>query len=638
MKNYRKKFLGTFLACIFVSLIIKSVINTTIITNLSVKNTGDKILNEDTPQLADPFEPPPDPDNDKFQWNFSSGSQLGFIYERYNTTFYDIGLHYFNITSQPYIYIDEPMMFITNYSYCVQLEEIYYNLTQKKIVTLPNSPLLNVSCINFTTPLMMGGTGFLLPMLPPSGGGGGPSPGWFFMYINPFIPMNDTTLALDWSVERLKLWYEMFMGMGPFNIESVTTAPQNNNIYFENTGTGAFVNLTYYDNGTLLYGEVYSYDEDDGWWTITLTTIFDVNPLDNLEWDVEVGDNLYFGIERREYKFTITSIYNLSYYYAPANLVITVQIVNASLSVWIPQFEIWYDFNMNMTIGVGNEQFPAVFLPQHVLAFRMPFLLPEGYSLKRLAMIYKAISGTYWDQVTFGDSWLKIYNSATGGYTIYEFAKNGSALIFEAHNMEMWGELYAGLYRKNITTINGFNSIDIYPLSLSGFNVTLNISVTDDTLLYHSAFGINPINTNKGIGNYGVLFIDVMVNETGNLDQTNFTPINITIEFDPTTYKYVYIYYFNTTSEKADEAWQPLSYVTLGSGRIMFTVEHTSIFVFTNIPPSLIRGLIGGDDDDDDDDDEAQIIPIGNYYLIFLALAVIGLIIYKKREIFKKIK
>ena len=79
-----------------------------------------------------------------------------------------------------------------------------------------------------------------------------------------------------------------------------------------------------------------------------------------------------------------------------------------------------------------------------------------------------------------------------------------------------------------------------------------------------------------------------MVNETGNLNQDNFTPINVTIEFDHTKYKYIYVYYFNTSSESASEAWQLIPFVTLGAGKIMFTVNHTSIFVFTNVPPSLI--------------------------------------------------
>ena len=190
------------------------------------------------------------------------------------------------------------------------------------------------------------------------------------------------------------------------------------------------------------------------------------------------------------------------------------------------------------------------------------------------------------------------------------------------------------MYQKNTTIIDSTHSIDIIPLSTSGFNVTLDISVIDSTQLFYSAFDINPINTSSGIGNYGALFIDVMVNNTGNLDQTgtNFQPINITIEFDHTKYKNVYIYYFNTSSKSASEAWHLIPFVTLESGKIMFTVNHTSIFVFTNIPLLPPRD----DDDDDDDDDEAPIIPIGNYYLIFIAIAVIGLVIYKKREIFKK--
>ena len=89
------------------------------------------------------------------------------------------------------------------------------------------------------------------------------------------------------------------------------------------------------------------------------------------------------------------------------------------------------------------------------------------------------------------------------------------------------------------------------------------------------------------------------------------------------------LYYFNVTDPNA--VWQAIPFTDLGNGVIVFKVNHTSIFAFTNRPSTIISSA----DDDDDDDDEPW-IPIGNYYLIFIAIAVIGLVLYKKRELFKK--
>ena len=638
MKKYKKKLIRILLVSIFLCLIISPKINFN--QNSDLSNQEKKVSNRaiETPKESDAFDPPPIPPNENFEWNFSTGTEIGYLYERYNDTAYDIGVHFYNITSMPYIFIDEPMMMITNFTYCVQLEEIYYNLTQNKILPVQNNPLLNVSLTNLTTPFFGGSTGFLIPMLPDFGGGGnGPFPGWFFWMLNPFIPMNDTTLALTWSAQRLKLIYENMFELGELDNASTSLAPNNNNIYFKNSTTGAYVNLTYYDNGTLLYGEIYyndaDEDEEEDWWTITLTTIIDpinlINPIDDLVWDVEVGDCLYFGIERREYKLNITSIYNYSSYNPQADSTVLLQVVNASFSLFIPEYG-WMDLEMNMTIGAGNELFPSLFTQD--LRFRLPFILPRGYDTKKLAMVYKMMSSHEdYDQITFGDTWVKLYNSSTQGFAVLEFSTNGSTLLIQTKDMDMlFGDETAGLYRKNMTIIDGTHSIDIKPFSTSGFEVTLNISVKSPTQLFYSAFDINPINTSSGISNYGVLFIDVMVNETKNLNQDNFAPINITIEFDGTKYKNVKLYYFNTTLESQLEVWHSIPFVSLESGKIMFTVNHTSIFAFINIPSAGIPS--GGGDGDGKKKKEAA-IPFGNYYLLFLALAIIGLVIYKKRKL-----
>jgi hypothetical protein len=179
------------------------------------------------------------------------------------------------------------------------------------------------------------------------------------------------------------------------------------------------------------------------------------------------------------------------------------------------------------------------------------------------------------------------------------------------------------LYLKNSTSIDTSNPIwefDIRTLGTEAFNVSLNISVIGDTHLLTSAFSVNPINISL---NYGVLFIDVWLNNTNNLDT-----INITIEFDPSVYKNIEVWYFNTSSFDPNEAWKQLPFEVIASGKIVISVNHTSIFVFTNIPISLIS-----DDDGDGKKKKDEAIPFGHYYLLFLTLAIIGLVIYKKRNL-----
>ena len=46
-----------------------------------------KLLSE-SPQISDDFVPPPAVPNENLNWDFSNGTMLGFIYERYNDTEY----------------------------------------------------------------------------------------------------------------------------------------------------------------------------------------------------------------------------------------------------------------------------------------------------------------------------------------------------------------------------------------------------------------------------------------------------------------------------------------------------------------------------------------------------------------------
>ena len=87
-----------------------------------------------------------------------------------------------------------------------------------------------------------------------------------------------------------------------------------------------------------------------------------------------------------------------------------------------------------------------------------------------------------------------------------------------------------------------------------------------------------------------------------------------------TTYTSIKIYYYNETTE----VWELVNYVRIGN-TFEISLDHASLFAFIGVPPYVAPS--GGDDDDDDDKKETA-IPFGNYYLLFLALAIIGLVIY----------
>ena len=629
MKKYKKKLIRILLVSMFIFLVIN--VNSNIVVDSDLSNQENEInsLAIETPEVSDDFIPTPGVPNENFAWGFSNGTELGFIYERYNDTEYSSGVSYYNITSMPIIFANITEQNDT--AYCVQLEEIYYNLTLKKNVPVLNTPLLNVSLVNFTADLSFIGSildGYMFPMVPPEDGGNGPSPGWIFMFANPFIPKNDTQLAFNWSAQRLKLWYSYFLG----DIETEYIDIGNRNFYFENDTTGAYVNITYDGNGIIIYGELKSYDDEDGWMTVTLTTTYDLNPLDNIEWAVNEGDLIYYGINHYEARLNITRIVNITYVDVDHDFRITLQQVVANLSWWNDYTKTW-DEQFEMVIGSANEQYPLFMVNQSI-----PLLIPIGAKASDVYSFLKQRTGPDedYDSAILEDDWITLLNSTTQGFEKTLFNSSGYIDLTHIIGSDMLFDEDPGLlYRKNSRIIDNTNPIwefDISPFGTEAFNITLNISVTAESHLLTSAFNINPTNLTGLIDNYGVLFIDIWLNDTSKLNLTNNAPINVTIEFDHTQYKNMKLWYFNVTAQDSDKKWIQIPFTDLGNGVIIFTVNHTSFFAFTNIPISLLPS----DGDGDGKKKKEDAIPGFDLYLLLAGIALLSVaLILKRRKIIK---
>ncbi len=206
MKKYKKKLIRILLVSMFLCLILNVNSNTVVDSDLSNQENEINSLAIETPQESDDFIPTPDVPNENLTWGFSNGTELGFIWERYNDTEYSSGVSYYNITSMPLIFVNITEQNDT--AYCVQLEEIYYNTTFNTIMPVLDTPRLNVSMVNLTTHFIGDIKGYIMGMVPPEEEPNGPFPGWPFLFLNPFIPKNDTELDLSWSALRLKTIFQ----------------------------------------------------------------------------------------------------------------------------------------------------------------------------------------------------------------------------------------------------------------------------------------------------------------------------------------------------------------------------------------------------------------------------------------------
>ncbi len=181
-----------------------------------------------------------EPQPDERIWDFNPGGVIGW---RVND-FRGSRTLVYNITD---MYLYDSLTGIRFYT--VALDEMYYDLDAKELKKYEdpiNHPRYNASLLNYTTNAF-GGTGIMLPCYI-----------WEMsqniMFANPFIPKNSSDqLDLHWCALRLQWFYNLFMNITyPKHVGSdIYVNTVTNEIRFYNNTEGSYVNLTYYDNGTL---------------------------------------------------------------------------------------------------------------------------------------------------------------------------------------------------------------------------------------------------------------------------------------------------------------------------------------------------------------------------------------------------
>ncbi len=635
MRN--KKWLLIILLFIISSISLKPEINNT--TNTSEREVNSQDFKNEILKTSDPFIPDPDPfttQHNGTYWDFTNDTIVAWNIE---TPFGNLDYTY-NISSMRYFSIAEnatgtSMEHLTPWEvYGVELEPVYWDSSINDFKVDPTSPVINASLINYTNsnpnekmlPFKMEGFDDLGPML------------------NLFIPKNfSDALDIFWCANALHWLYSLFLTgkvpTVPADYADMTITSTSIHYYYAPYGT--YCDLYYSPNGILETGELYTYLEGQ-LGTLNFTRSHDLNPLNDTEWNVDVGDVLYMGLSYHELKFNISKFENITVDLGGLGR-IPLKVVWANMSMWNVSTETWDYVDMDggvnwIIIGSANDNFPFMF-PGEDKPF-IPLLMPINFSISDLAVVmeFRGDENDPTFSVTYGDNWVRISNSS--GYANYIYNASGFLELNDQNGFETeFGYEEVLVFRKNSTIIDDSKiwELEIIPINIgsSEFNITMDIKVNDTTHLLTSAMSINPL-VNHTLSS-GVLFFDIWINETDNLNAPNVdAPINITIDYDKSKYKNMKLYWFNQSlMDPENGEWLEIPFTDYGNGTIVFSVNHTSIFAFTNVI-AQVKYLIFGDDDDDDDDNDELAIPIGNYYLIFIAIAIIGLIIYKKRELFKK--
>ncbi|MHA1291251.1 MAG: hypothetical protein ACTSQJ_01125 [Promethearchaeota archaeon] len=512
---------------------------------------------------------------------------------------------------------------------------MYYDPSVKKRVPFQFNPVIPLCGFNDTKVLkyymseMAGGVPFVLPLQ--------------------YGKLN-MTIARDML---MKSFYNTNMsrqmGIPNWNIANVDEI--TNTLDLSNTSLGYYMNLRYYENGTIASANIYSTFKMGNSLFITNYTssrTFNCNTTSNIDWNVKVGDKLYYGDAHGEFMYEITKInesaVNLySIELAPYTSWQTFSNVWANVYYWNGSAWILYNktiigaANNYYAIGPGsyNDYFnvsetgPSVVLPAGI----------DAYAFANNIRPYLRYIGME-TVIAYSADYLRFENSTLGEY--WDWYINPSTGVLELLSGRTWDWYhmrwdYYTIFLKNpfylpigagtsiITLINRFIP------DFSGFiNVTKGITGTQKLVL-HSFMDINP--TNVSLPGQDLVFFDLMIESYGYLSNN----ISITL-FLPPSYDLSIMNLQFWKWNMYNNTWELMKKsIIIGTNSIKISFNIGPIADIFGISYTLES--IPGDDDDDDDDDssseeEIPELEIPGYSLLILlfSICVISAISIKKQK------
>lgn len=177
----------------------------------------------------------------------------------------------------------------------------------------------------------------------------------------------------------------------------------------------------------------------------------------------------------------------------------------------------------------------------------------------------------------------------------------------------------------------GINDLELEPYTTDDIDVNLTIALNDDTRVFFSAFNENPSDVNL---DDGIIFMNLGLNDTNNLDTIYEDPINITIQYNASLYENVKTFWFNSSANDGAGAWEEIPFTDLGNGIIVISIDHTSYFALCSTEIIIIPGDgDGGDGDGGGKDDGGETTIAGyNIFILIGAICIVSIVLIKRRR------
>ncbi|MFX1391924.1 MAG: hypothetical protein ACFE9Z_17805, partial [Promethearchaeota archaeon] len=331
---------------------------------------------------------------------------------------------------------------------------------------------------------------------------------------------------------------ETFFGMNPNLPKWDQVIPNDiaNTIYFYNSTYEYYLNLAYFENGTIKSVDAFYPIIDTYLYNSSFNRVFDYNLTSNVEWSVKAGDDLYFGDMNKEIKFHIVEInetcvdmYNINV--LPYVNYHTFSNVWADVFYWNSTHEYWM-YQYRSIIGAANNIYPfgpGMYHMYHEVELVWPFfLMPTGIDEQEMYDYLKILRGIMkMDTLSgIGDNYIYFTNSTGPNYIHFEW-DNSTGVVkllygFMTNPLEDKDEYIAIFAKNRVILQSGLNSITLDNYYIP--DITLSINITTNSLgceLYYAILDINPTNESLPVGT-PIFYGDLMINNH-TLVEGNFT-------------------------------------------------------------------------------------------------------------------
>ncbi|MBD3256556.1 MAG: hypothetical protein GF383_15785 [Candidatus Lokiarchaeota archaeon] len=380
------------------------------------------------------------------------------------------------------------------------------------------------------------------------------------------LPKNQTAFnATDiaGSVNRTLEMYYLAGYVNDFN-EYITEDSVSNNqkIAFSNTTMDHYLNLTYYDNGTLKYGDLSIKISTDQAWSdwmqvnMKIERVFDWNVTNDVEWSVEEEDVLYVGNNEKypegeiepvyeEIKIEITAINSSYYEYQGMSEDEIVRMlfenVYADLFKWNRENEEYELILEDQLIACANNYYPFLLLQLLAGDSKMLALMPKDTTPSDLELIFD--NNTYFMEERLeskkaylgSDGYIRLENEDITMQREFQFdLETGILKWFYQYNSTE--RLMAG-FRKNSTILTtGSGTFDLWSDVVTEWDLSMDYTCSSDAEIYWSvqkqniAFDRSLEYNPWKLPEPNQIYIDVYTNASGDFSY----PVEFTLSYSDT--------------------------------------------------------------------------------------------------------